>query len=70
MTDAVRADPLADLRSTLSVLCVELRRRAPMAPEEGGLSNLELIGAVKALETIRVQALSLLESEEDESEAD
>ena len=58
------ADPLSDLRSTLSVLCVELRRRAPMAPEEGGLSNLELIGAVKALETIRVQALSLLESDD------
>lgn len=61
---------LEELRDTLSVLCVELRRRAPLPPEDGGLNNLELIGAVKALETIRVQALSLLESEEDAEEAD
>lgn len=54
---------LANLESTLDVLCAELRARAPRPVEAGGLNNMELIGAVKALESIRVQALSLLEDE-------
>lgn len=55
---------IAELNETVGVLCKELRRRAPLPAEDGGLSNMELIGAVKALESIRVQALSLLEDDE------
>lgn len=55
---------LAELNDTVGVLCKELRRRAPLSVDDGGLSNMELIGAVKALESIRVQALSLLEDDE------
>lgn len=57
---------LDDLNRTLAALCAELRERVKRGgPHEGGLSNMELIGAVKALQSIQVQALSLLEDEQD-----
>lgn len=59
-----RLRSLDDLNETLDVLHREGRRRAVLPATDGGFSNLELIGFTKALATIKVEALSLLEEDD------
>ena len=61
-----RLRSLDDLNETLDVLHREGRRRATLTIADGGFSNLELIGFTKALATIKVEALSLLEEDDED----
>lgn len=56
------------LDETLNVVLEEGRRRARLPVDDGGMNNMELIGFAKALATIKVQALSLLEDDETDDE--
>jgi hypothetical protein len=58
------------LDETLDVVLEEGRRRARLPVEEGGMNNMELIGFAKTLATIKVESLSLLEDDGDQSVED
>lgn len=54
----------ASLTETLGDACAEVRRRIALGTEPGGLATLELIGLIKTIGSINVEAGALLGDEE------